>query len=78
MQNGKIEFKVNTDIIPNKYKDANQLVYMHHALKKTRNKYNHCDPDRAGRRYIEQFIGEYITLARELISHDEYYIIDRG
>ena len=47
---------------------------MHWALKKCRNRFNHCDPDRADSRDIIEVMKRYAKLAREILEDNECFI----
>lgn len=71
-------FIVYTNVRKSKFKEAALLKYMHWALKLTRNKYNHCNPDRANNKEIEKFAEAYIALARSFLMNRENFEDLRG
>ncbi len=71
-RNAKKKFIVCTRLKHEKHAEGERLMHMHAALKKCRNKYNHCDPDRVSSEEIIKFTRKYIELAEELLK-DKYY-----
>ena len=53
------------------WKKAGKLMHLHYALKRCRNKFNHCDPERASTDSIIEALNKYVSLARGLFDKIE-------
>ena len=68
------KFIICSRLVDKKSSDAGRLMKMHWALKKCRNRFNHCDPDRADSRDIIEVMKRYAKLAREILEDNECFI----
>ncbi|MCR5670311.1 MAG: TM1812 family CRISPR-associated protein [Butyrivibrio sp.] len=63
-----IEITVKTNAGVNEWRKAGNLFRMHKALKKCRNRFNHCDSDRPLMKDIVTVMEKYADLAEELFA----------
>lgn len=66
--NEKVEFTFYTEVGANEWRKAGKLFKMHKALKRCRNAFNHCNPDRAAMKDIVAVLEQYIALSTELFE----------
>lgn len=62
----KVKTCVNNDEV---WQKVGKLMHLHCALKRCRNKFNHCDPDRPSTELIIKALKKYVYLARGIFSN---------
>ncbi len=67
-KNFEYDIKIESSIKPEDEKKAGELLRMHKALKVSRNKFNHCNPDRASTEDIKAVLDKYIDTADKLFE----------
>lgn len=57
-----------TDLPGSTYGKAGKLMRMHKALKDTRNRFNHCNPDRPEMEFVISMMEEYVEIVETLVD----------